>query len=504
MAEVRTGKETWQEILQDLEQRRARARAMGGAEKLERRRSAGRLNARERVLRFCDPGTFREIGTLVESLAEGGPGVDSLVGGIGKVDGRDVVVLAEDFTVLGGSIGVHTADKRCRLVELAGQERVPLVWMLEGAGHRAANLLRDHGRTPNDLQAMVDLSGLVPTVCLVLGPSAGHGALAAPLSDFVIMGPGSALFTAGPPLVAAALGERVDKDTLGGPAVHLTQSGVAHNGASTEEEAFALARRYLGYFPQSAWEAPPRRTGDDAGPRRLDGILDVIPPDPHRPYDIHQVIDMLVDRGSFLEIQPAYGASMVTGLAFLGGRAAAVVANNPGVRAGAIDTAAARKAARFLEVVGSFHLPVVFLADNPGVLPGTAAERAGILRDAARLYAAQRRLRGVKISVTLRKAFGFGSSVMAMNPFDRQTLSLAFPAVSLGAMPGSAAPGISEADRDRLVESTSRPWRVASSMVFDEIIDPRELRNAVLWALSLGERRAAQAPGPVRHVGPLP
>ena len=501
----------WGPLLDDLERRLAAARAMGGREKLEKRRAEGRLNARERVARLLDGESFAELGALAGAAREAGEApspADGFVAGFGRIEGRPVLVGAEDFTVQGGSIGLEGADKRYRLTQLAAQERVPLVFVLEGGGHRMSNALRRHGRGPNDLQGLASLSGLVPTVCVVLGASAGHGALAAPLMDFVVMGEGAALFAAGPPLVLASLGERVDKETLGGAAVHVEQSGVAHNVAPDDGAALDVARTYLSYFPTNAWQAPPRRSGPDAGERRLDGILELVPPDPRRPYPMRRLLESVFDAGSVFEVQPRYGASLVTALAFLGGQAVALVANDPSVRTGTLDTAAAEKGARFLEVVGSFHLPAVFLADNPGVLAGTRAERAGALRAGARMFAAQHRLASPKLSVTLRKAFGFGSSIMAMNPFDAQTVSLAFPGVTLGAMPAAGGGAASKADAETQTAfdrtEQAGPWRIASTLGFDDVIDPRELRNALLRALALARTRLAGPFAPVARVGVLP
>ena len=267
----------WGALLAQLDQREATARGMGGAEKLEPRRAAGRLNARERIETLLDPGSFRELGTLTATLVGEGERpapADAFPAGFGRIHGRPVLVGAEDFTVMGGSIGLAAADKRYRLTQLAVQERVPLLFLLEGAGHRMTNALKGHGRTPNDLQGLVDVAGLVPSVCVVLGASAGHGALAAPLMDFSIMSEEASLFSAGPPLVEAATGEKVEKHDLGGPDVHVKTSGVVHNRASDEASALAMARDYLRYFPQSAWQAPPRQDGNgDIGDRRLDEIL---------------------------------------------------------------------------------------------------------------------------------------------------------------------------------------------------------------------------------------
>lgn len=500
----------WDDILAELERKRVFARSMGGPEKLEKQHAAGRLDARQRAAALFDEGSFVELGGLAGNLSENGATpapADALVAGFGRVQGSPVLAGIEDFTVLGGSIGDAAASKRHRLAQLARQERVPLVFMLEGAGHRLTN---EHATpSPNDLQGLAELSGLVPMVCLVLGASAGHGALTAPLSDFVVMTEAAAMFVAGPPIVKGAIGESVSKEELGGPRVHVDVSGVAHNLVPDDARAIALARRYLGYFPRNAWQAPPA-FGDvgDTSPRRLEAILDLVDPDPRIAFDVRPVLALLVDCDSLLEVQPSYGGSLVTALARLGGQSVAIVANNPAVGAGAVEAAAAQKAARFMDVADAFHLPVIFLADNPGVLPGRASERSGALRHAARMFAVQHRLRVPKLHVTLRKAFGFGSSIMAMNPFDGQTLNLAFPAISLGSMPaasGAAAAGLDDAARRRaLAEQASGAWRLADRMVYDDVIDPRELRNALLAGLDLMRSRRDGPFAPRQVTGILP
>jgi acetyl-CoA carboxylase carboxyltransferase component len=405
--------------------------------------------------------------------------------------------------VLGGSIGSGAMAKRVRICQLALQERVPLVFLLDGAGHRLTET-GGGGRTPSDLPLLADLSGNVPMVCLVLGASAGHGALTSPLSDFTVMSESAAMFTGGPPLVKAALGQSVTKEELGGPQVCAEIAGTAHNVVKDDAEAVALARRYLSFFPQNRLGPAPRRDGPDAGPRLLEDILQIVPVNDRRPYDMHRVIERLVDAGDYLEIQPRYGASLVCALAWIGGQACALVANDPSVRSGSVDSAAAIKAMDFLETAGNFNLPVVFLADNPGVMAGKKAERDGILKWAGRMFRAERRLRVPKIHVTLRKAFGFGSTTMAQNPFDRQTLTFSFPSLVMSSMP--AGPGGQSAKLDAeaqaRVESEQRagPWRLAAGMSTDDVIDPRELRNAILAGLALAAERtrspAADRPWP--------
>ena len=484
-------REAWQALLDDLARRREQATAMGGAEKLERRREAGRLNARERVAELCDPGTFVELGLLAGD--EQTP-ADAFVAGSGLIDGRPVFVGTEDVTVAGGSIGTAGATKRARLCLLARQERAPLVLVLEGAGHRATNALTPHRPAPNDLQAMVDLAGVVPVVVVVAGAAAGHSALAAPLADHVVMIDGQGfLFSAGPPLVAASTGEKTTKEELGGTAVHAVASGLVHEVAEDEHTALAAVRRYLSYLPSHAGGRPPAADGADQGERTLDRLLDIVPPNPRSPYDIREVLGELVDDGSLLELSARHGASLVTAFGRLGGQSVAIVANQPSVLAGALDVAAAEKGARFIEHAAAYRLPLVQLADNPGVLAGTASERAGILRAGARMFAAQHRADLPKLHVTLRKAFGFGSSIMGQNAFDHQTVSLAFPGVTLGGIPAGVGAATSKADdatRDALLSNESAgPWRLASTATYDDVIDPRELRNALLAALRSSRAR---------------
>jgi len=500
----------WRPILDDLERRHADARMMGGAERVARQHASGRLDVRQRIDALLDRGSFVELGALVGGEAQ--IPADGFVAGTGTIDGRDVVVGAEDFTVLGGSIGIRAHAKRYRIAEIALQERRPFVLLLDGAGERAQNAFERYPRSPNDLQMLARLSGVVPTVVAILGPSAGHSAIAAPLADFVVMSASACAFTAGPPLVQGATGEVTTKEDLGGAAVQAA-SGLAHAIAPDDASALALARRYLSYFPTSAWQHPPRRAAagarfDDAGERRLDAILDVVPADQKKAYDMLAVIRLLADGGELLEVQPGYGRAILTALAHVGGEPVAIVASQPLVKAGAIDAEAADKAARFIELADAFHLPLVFLADTPGVQVGRVSERQGILRRAMRMFAAQARVRGVKIHVTLRKVYGVASCLMAMNPFDGQTTTLAFPTGRIAAMPATGASdavGADDALRRQLEESEMvGVYRPADGMSYDDVIDPRELRNRVLNALRLAQARRDEAPAPIAHVGVLP
>jgi acetyl-CoA carboxylase carboxyltransferase component len=494
----------WGEVLGDLAERRAAARAMGGDERLARHRKAGKLDARARVAELLDPGSFRELGTLVGDVP-----ADAIVAGSGAIDGRPVTVGAEDFTTVAGTIAGGSNAKRLRIAELAQQERVPLIMLLEGAGFRPTD--RAHGRSMTDLIMQARCSGRVPVVTGVLGASAGHGALIAPMSDFTVMTQQASIFTAGPPVVRESIGEDVDKLTLGGPSVAVA-SGLIQNVAADDLAALDQIRTYLSYLPASAWSYPPpvdpaadRESSADQGPRPVPELLSIVPRNNRRTYDMREVVDVLVDGGEWFEIQPGFGTAMICALAHLGGQPVAVVANQPEVMAGAIDADAADKAARLIMVADSFHLPIVFLADNPGMLPGTTSERSGVLRSGARMFAAQTQATVPKLHVTLRKAYGFGSMVMSMIGYDRQTATFAFPGATLGAMGAQASGNAMKADDD--VRSALRDaelqasYRSASHLGFDELIDPRETRDALLAALNLALSRRQAAPEPKARIG---
>jgi acetyl-CoA carboxylase carboxyltransferase component len=492
----------WEETLADLGERRRASRAMGGAERLARHRAAGKLDARARIDRLLDEGSFRELGTLVGGAEAP---ADAVVMGSGRIDGRPVMVAAEDFTVKAGTISQAANAKRYRVAEIALMDRVPLVMMLDGAGFRAEG--RHGGRAPTDMLAQGRCSGRVPLVTAVLGSSAGHGALVAPMSDFTVMSSHAAIFTAGPPVVRESLGEEVTKEELGGPGVAIA-SGLIHNEGADDAASLDLVRRYLRYFPSSAWSYPPDAAGGDTGARPVPEMVEIIPRNGRQLYDMRAVLDVVFDRDSCFEIQPRFGKTVLCALAHLGGHPVAVVANQPRVMAGSVDVDGADKAAHFIHVADAFHLPLVFLADNPGVMPGRTSERKGILRSGARMYAAQMQATSPKFHVTLRKAYGFGSMVMSMIPFDGQSAVFAFPGATLGAMGASAmsrAKGADAEEAERLRRAElEASYHSAGGLGFDELIDPRETRNVLLDALERALSRRQAAPEPVARVGIVP
>ncbi len=493
--------EGWQEVLADLEQRRAASRAMGGEERLRKHRDAGKLDARARIDCLLDAGSFLEIGTLVGGAEAP---ADAVVIGSGTIEGRPVMVAAEDFTVMAGTISSAANSKRYRVAEIAVTDRVPLVMMLEGAGFRADG--KAHTRTPTDLIAQSRCSGRVPLVTAILGASAGHGALVAPMSDFTVMSLHASVFTAGPPVVYESLGEQISKEDLGGPKVALT-SGLVHNAAPDDAAALDLVRTYLRYFPSSAWSYPLDVEEGD-GFRQVPELLDIVPRNGRRVYDMRDVIDVVFDRRSAFEVQPDFGRSLICSLARLGGHPVAVVANQPQVLAGSIDADGADKGAHFITVADSFHLPIVFLADNPGVMPGSQSERQGILRSGARMFAAQTQARVPKLTVALRKAYGFGSMVMGMIGFDGQSATFTFPGATMGAM-GAAAMSrsrgsdVDEAALLRRLE-VEASYNSAERFGQDELISPVETRNRLMHSLERALYRRQAAPEPAARIAIMP
>jgi methylmalonyl-CoA decarboxylase subunit alpha len=369
--------------------------------------------------------------------------------------------------------------------------------MKEGAGARMGVRTSTPARLPNDLEAMADLKGEVPVVCLVLGVSAGHGALAAPMADFVVMTTQASLFTGGPDLVLAATGEEISAQDLGGWKVCVDQAGSVHNVVDSDTEAISMARDYLDFFPSNRHQLPPRQTAGDIGPRETPELLSIIPPNARRGYDVRQVINELVDDGRYFEVQPRYGRAMSVGWAFIGGQAVGIVANNPAQQAGALDSAAAIKATDLIETADTFGHPVIFLLDNPGVMAGSQAERDGVLKWGGRMYLASRRLSTPKISVLMRKGFGFGLVTMAHMPHDRQTLTLALPSANIATMPAQSGGRTANLDDDTRakIERAQRggPYGLADRLGIDEVVDPRQLRNALINGLATTESRVYRA-----------
>jgi acetyl-CoA carboxylase carboxyltransferase component len=512
---------SWQQEVDEIRRRRLQALEMGGVQRVERQHAQGKLTARERLDLLLDRGSWSELGLLANhqsqrpEMQDVRTPADGFILGYGRIDGREVLVGAEDFTVMGGSVGTSGLLKRERLLELGHQTKVPVVWLFDGSGARASEYVRAGWVGGPHFATMSRLSGIVPQVVGVMGPCAGDPALMAPLADFVVMVRGTSMMAAGgPPVVEAAIGERVSKEELGGSSVHCYVSGVADNEADDDQHCLRLIRDYLAYFPTNVWALPPRvETGDDPE-RRDEELLAIVPRDRKRPYDMQRVLRHLVDRDSIFEIKPTYCRSVITCLARMDGEVVGVVASQPLHLAGMIDGPAADKMAHFIQLCDAFHVPLVFLSDVPGFMTGKVSEREGTLRRGLRIAYALAWSTVPKVSVVLRKAYGMGAVAMCGHR-GGQVLTLVWPSGEFGALPVGG--GVSAGHR-AAIESADDPegkraaledyyhqfggaFSTAETFGFDDLIDPRDTRPLIIRALRAARAgRAATPLGPkLRH-----
>lgn len=504
-----------------LEERRRRALVMGGEERIGRQRAQGKLTVRERVARLVDPDSFQEYGQLCSHVSheaqrtEEVTPADGVVAGFGKIDGRFAAVVAEDFTVKGGSHGVINARKKLHLVQMARRERVPLIWLVDGAGARGQELMNDGLPDVTHFLEIARLSGTAPQVSLVLGPCAGDSALVGAATEFIVMREGTGMLAAGgPPVVKAATGLDIGKEELGGTEIHAKLSGIVDRTAKTDEEALDLARRFLSYLPSNAWAYPPRSAPAEPEPIDLDTVM---PEESRRPYDVKKVIRGIVDAGSFFEIKPDWARMVVTGLARMDGHPVGVIANQPMVFAGAITAAAARKTRRFIDLCSAYHIPLIFLQDVPGVMTGPQAEKEGTLREGLAVVYAMAWADVPKVTVVLRKAFGFGACAMG-GWGGEQSLVVAWPTADFASLPvsGGVAAAFKEeiqraedpAAMQREIEARFRdgtdPFNAAARFTVHDVIRPCETRARILHAFELSRSRRSEAPAPVPRYGVMP
>lgn len=513
--------DSWEDDIAEIARRRETALAMGGRERIERQLGRGKMTARDRIGLLLDPGTsLDEIGLLAEARVERTTmegrrtPADGVITGIGRVNARDVLVAAEDFTVMGGSVGYVGMQKRHRIIELARRGRLPIVWLFDGAGARAHEWVRAGWAGGPHFAAMTELSGVVPMVAGVMGPCAGDPALMAAMCDFVVMVRGtSMLAVAGPPLVEPAIGVTVTPEELGGAELHTRASGVADNAVRNDRECLALIRRYLSYLPGNAWERPPRVAPADTTDPPADELLAIVPRASRQPYDMRRVVVLLVDRGSVTELKPDYARSLITSMARIGGDSVGIVANQPLHLGGAIDGPAADKLTHFIQLCDAFHLPLVFLTDVPGFMVGPESERSGTLRRGMRIAHALAQVSVPTVSVVIRKAYGMGAVAMCGHG-GGQVLTLVWPSGEFGAMPvegGVQAAHGSEMTTDdereamrQLYEQEGDPFMVAASFNFDDLVDPRETRGRITTWLRAVLDSPAPSPTPRSYGGIMP
>ncbi len=505
----------------ELESLRHRSLAGGEPRYHEKNTQQGKLFVRQRLDRLLDPGTFVEDGLLANHLAEG-LAADGVVCGLGRVGGRKVAVMANDSTVKAGSWGERTVEKILRIQETALRLRCPLLYLVDSAGARITDQLRMFpGRrgAGRIFFNQVTLSGQVPQVCLLFGPSAAGGAYIPAFCDVVVMVQGNASMYLGSPRMAEmVIGERVSLEEMGGAKMHATVSGCADLVVPTEEAAIDVARRYLGYFPSNS-EAPLPVHSPESPKVPLRPLEEVVVPDENKPFDMRLVIDSLVDEGSLLELKPTFARELITALARLDGRVVGIIANQPKHLGGVLFVDSAEKAARFIQLCDAFGIPLLFLADVPGFMIGSKVEKQGIIRAGARMIAAVSAATVPKLSVIVRKAYGAGLYAMCGPAFEPDAC-LALPTASIAVMGPQAAVNavfynrIQETpegpERQALIERLREEYRadvnlekLASELVVDAIIDFGELRGEVLARLQFADGQERPRPRRKHLVQPM-
>jgi methylmalonyl-CoA decarboxylase subunit alpha len=488
----------------------ATARALAGGPERHRAKAAeqGKIPVRERVARLIDPDSFAEEG-LLAGWEQDGLGAEGVVTGLGTIGGRTVAVMANDPTVKAGSWAPRTVEKIVRIQERALSLRAPLVYLVDSAGARINEQVemfpgrRHAGRI---FFNQVRLSGVVPQVCVLFGPSAAGGAYIPAFCDIVIMRDGNASMYLGSPRMAEmVIGEKVTLEEMGGARMHTSRSGVGHALVSSDEDGIDMARRYLSYFPSSFTEDPP--AAPPAAPASDRRIREVIPTDENKPFDMRLVLDSLIDEGSLFEVHERWAREVIVGYARLEGRVIGIVANQPKVKGGVLFVDSSDKCARFIWTCNAFNIPLLFLADVPGFMIGTQVEREGIIRHGAKMISAVSEANVPKISVIVRKAYGAGLYAMAGPAFDPDCC-IALPTASIAVMGPQAAINAvyynqlqaieDPEERARRTEELRREFaadidvlHLASELVIDAVIQPEDLRSELVrrFALAAGKHR---------------
>lgn len=511
------------ERLAELERRRRELLAGGGPERAAEQRAKGKLVARERLALLFDGGTFTEIDPFVEhratdfGLADRWLPGDGVVTAFGRVGGRPAVAFAQDFTVAGGTLGEMHASRICKALDLAVRTGCPFVGINDSGGARIQEGIDALDGFARIFARHSLASGVIPQVSVILGPCAGGAVYAPALTDFVFMVEGTShMFITGPDVIRAVTGEDVSFEELGGGRAHGTRSGVAHFVTPDEGTCLALVRRLLSFLPSNNLEDPPLvSTGDPPG-RREEALLDAVPADPNRGYDVRRVIEAVVDGGDFLEVQASFAPNAVVGFARMAGRPVGVVANQPRVMAGCLDIDGSDKIARFVRFCDAFNLPLVTFVDTPGYLPGKSQEHGGIIRHGAKVLYAYAEATVPKVSVVLRKAYGGAYIAMCSRGLGAD-LALAWPTAEVAVMGAEGACNIifrreiaaapdPEARRLELVQEYrqrfANPYAAARRGYVDDVIDPRDTRPRLVAALEfLAGKREER---PARKHGNIP
>ena len=498
----------------------AQAELGGGEERVAKQHEEGKLTARERIELLLDPGSFVELDKFkvhrcddfgMENKKILGDGV---VTGYGTVEGRQVFVFAQDFTVFGGSLSGAYAEKICKVMDLAVSTGCPVVGLNDSGGARIQEGVVSLAGYADIFYRNVSASGVVPQLSAILGPCAGGAVYSPAITDFIVMTKGTSyMFITGPDVIKTVTHEEVSKEDLGGAQAHNMKSGVAHFAAENEAAAIRILRELLSYLPSNNLEEPPLVPTEDPPDRRDDALKTVVPDNPNKPYDIKEVIRGVVDDRHLLEVAEHYARNIVTGFARLGGRTVGIVANQPSILAGVLDIDASRKGARFVRTCDAFNVPLVTFVDVPGFLPGTTQEWGGIITHGAKLLYAFAEATVPKLTVITRKAYGGAYDVMSSKHI-RADVNLAWPTAEIAVMGPEGAVNIvfrkeleaRGASRDELVQkyrdTFANPYKAAELGYVDEVIPPEETRPRLCRALLM--LRGKRADVPRRKHGNIP
>jgi propionyl-CoA carboxylase beta chain len=495
----------------------------GGPERIDKQHAAGKLTARERVELLLDPGTFVELDKFVthqctdfDMAHQKVPG-DGVIVGYGMVDGRQVFVFSQDFTVFGGSLSHAYAQKICKIMDLAMKVGAPVVGLNDSGGARIQEGVMSLAGYADIFLRNTMASGVIPQISAILGPCAGGAVYSPAITDFIVMARKSAyMFITGPDVIRAVTHEEVSKEDLGGAATHASKSGVCHLVGDDERECLGMIRALLGYMPSNNVDDPPLRPTADPVDRRDPKLAHTVPLQPNKPYDMREVIHAVVDDGRFFEIQPDFAANILVGFAHMGGQSVGIVANQPAVLAGCLDINASIKAARFVRFCDAFHIPLLTLVDVPGFLPGTDQELGGIIKHGAKLLYAFAEATVPKVTLITRKAYGGAYDVMASKHI-RADINYAYPTAEIAVMGPEGAVNIifrnelarsadPEALRQEKVASYrdtfANPFKVAELGYIDEVIYPEDTRPKLIAALRM--LRNKRDTNPPRKHGNIP
>ena len=508
-----------EERLQKLLQMKDQARLGGGLKRIEAQHKRGKLTARERIDILLDPGTFEELDQLmIHRATEFGLDEqhylgDAVVTGYGKIDGRGVFVFSQDFTVFGGSLSEAMGEKMSKVMDLALKVGAPVIGINDSGGARIQEGVASLGGYGDIFLRNTLASGVIPQISVIMGPCAGGAVYSPALTDFVFMTQGtSQMFITGPDVVKSVTGEDVTHEELGGAIAHATRSGVAHFAIDNEEDTLLEVRRMMSFLPLNNMEEPPVvETGDDLQ-RRSDDLVQIVPDESSKPYDMHKVISELVDAGDFMEVHAQFAQNILVGLARMGGRTVGIVANQPLYLAGSLDIDSSRKAARFVRFCDAFNIPVLTLVDVPGYLPGTAQEYGGIITHGAKLVFAYAEATVPKVTVILRKGHGGAYDAMGSKHL-RADMNFAWPQAEIAVV--GPEPAVNILYRTRLQESAdpvaeraqlvadyadrfANPYVAAARGYVDDVIDPRDTRWKVIRAFEMLRSKTDTVP-PKKH-----